>query len=183
MREGATEVMEGMAVGGKSCCPITVRGERHGSLASRSGVTNLSSHNYYCRQLFIYWLLSPRLSSHSLLRRPETQGDGENPPCYSTFTFSDERRRPLSAPRPLPCRDAVARGVREEGRPFKSIHRHVPFLPPVSSLTRAVSRLDQASLPSLPVDHSTAHFRASCMIPGCKAFRFLFFRFLFSSFR
>jgi hypothetical protein len=53
--------MEGMAVGGKSCCPITVWGERHGSLASRSGVTNLSSHNYYCTQLFIYWLLSPRL--------------------------------------------------------------------------------------------------------------------------
>ena len=65
--EGATEVMEGMAVGGKSCCPITVRGERHGSLASRSGVTNLSSHNYYCHQLFISWLLLPRLSSSHLL--------------------------------------------------------------------------------------------------------------------
>jgi hypothetical protein len=38
-------------------------GRRHGSLASRSGVTNLSSHNYYCTQLFISWLLSPRLSS------------------------------------------------------------------------------------------------------------------------
>jgi hypothetical protein len=82
-REGATEVMEGMAVGGKSCCPITVRGERHGSLASRSGVTNLSSHNYYCRQLFISRLLSPRLS---LSRpRPETQGDGENPPALFHF--------------------------------------------------------------------------------------------------
>ena len=30
MKEGAAEGMEGMAVGGKSCCPITVRGERHG---------------------------------------------------------------------------------------------------------------------------------------------------------
>jgi hypothetical protein len=30
MMEGATDGMEGMAVGGKSCCPITVRGERHG---------------------------------------------------------------------------------------------------------------------------------------------------------
>jgi hypothetical protein len=30
MMEGAAEEMEGMAVGGKSCCPITVRGERHG---------------------------------------------------------------------------------------------------------------------------------------------------------
>jgi hypothetical protein len=72
--------MEGMAVGGKSCCPITVRGERHGSLASRSGVTNLSSHNYYCPSIIYFlWLLSPRLSSHPLVRRPETQGDGEPP--------------------------------------------------------------------------------------------------------
>ena len=52
--------MEGMAVGGKSCCPITVRGERHGSLAGRSGVRNLSSHNYYCTQLFISWVYYPR---------------------------------------------------------------------------------------------------------------------------
>ena len=38
------------------------------SCTSLSGVTNnLSSHNYYCRQLFISGLLSPRLSSsHSL---------------------------------------------------------------------------------------------------------------------
>ena len=57
---GAAEVMEGMAVGGKSCCPITVRGERHGSLAGRGGVTNLSRHNYYCRQ-FIYFLHIIRL--------------------------------------------------------------------------------------------------------------------------
>lgn len=119
-REGATEVMEGMAVGGKSCCPITVRGERHGSLASRSGVANLSSHNYYCPSIIYFLrLLSPRLSSsHPLVRRPETQGDGENTPRHSTLRFSDERRCPLSAPRTLPCRDAVARGVREGGSPL-----------------------------------------------------------------
>jgi hypothetical protein len=92
-------------------------GERHGSLASRSGVTILSSHNYYCYLFLGYH----RRASHPLVRRPETQGDGENPPRYSTLSFSDERRCPLSAPRPLPCRDAVARGVREGGRPFKSI--------------------------------------------------------------
>jgi hypothetical protein len=55
--EGATEGMEGMAVGGKSCCPITVRGERHGSLAGRGGVTNLSSQLLLSLILFIYWIL------------------------------------------------------------------------------------------------------------------------------
>ena len=45
-------------------------GERHGSLASRSGVTNLSSHNYYCRQLFISWVIiaAPVLVARPLLK-------------------------------------------------------------------------------------------------------------------
>ena len=36
MTEGATEVMEGMAVGGKSCCPITVRGGDDTALSRKS---------------------------------------------------------------------------------------------------------------------------------------------------
>ena len=68
--EGATEVMEGMAVGGKSCCPITVRLPYGGNDTARSQVAaelQICSHNYYCHQLFISWLLLPRLSSSHLL--------------------------------------------------------------------------------------------------------------------
>jgi hypothetical protein len=32
-------------------------GGRHGSRTSRSGVTNLSSHNYYCRQYYLFTLI------------------------------------------------------------------------------------------------------------------------------
>ena len=75
-------------------------------------------------------VIIPRLSVVSSVLKLKSQGDGETPPPRA-IPLSDslmKKHSPLSAPRPLPCRDAVARGVREGVRPFKSVYRHVPFL-------------------------------------------------------
>jgi hypothetical protein len=102
--EGTAEGMEGMAVGGKSCCPITVRGERHGSLAGRSGVTNLS------RQLLLsqYYLFTRYYSSHPSFSPPETPRHVEQS-SFSSMKFSTEdaacfqHRIPFHVVRPWPA--------------------------------------------------------------------------------
>ena len=71
MTEGATEVMEGMAVGGKSCCPITVYGgATRLSLASHSGVANINKILLFIVLLVLVFIyLSLILLSLSRLKR------------------------------------------------------------------------------------------------------------------
>ncbi len=156
MAEGATEVMEGMAVGGKSCCVLLESGDDTAPcLASHSGVTNLSTDYYYLlssHSHFNYFLLYYlHASSHPIIH--------PFPSLDSALKFSTEETAHFQHRSPPSMREVIARGEGRGVAPLSQFHSSAcpAFCPPPPK----PSGCAWPPAPQSPVDHSTAHFRAS----------------------
>jgi len=115
MTEGATEVMEGMAVGGKCCCPITVYGGGRLSRKSWRSCKSKQYNNNYCSScpriyLFIFNIIIHHPSLSRLASTPLLSASSGTP--YSISTIS--QKNPAHTSHLL--MGSRGRGPRVEGR-------------------------------------------------------------------